>query len=203
MQIWISTSNKGKLAEFTQIFAEHLAAAKIHSTKELGFFSPPPENGKTYEENARIKAKSLKAIKSDQWVFGEDTGLEVEGLNNLPGLHTARYAGPNAADSENIAKMLKMLQLKQAATRAAKFICCIVAYSPEGKEYIFQDQMKGEIAMKPAGLFGFGYDPILIPELTHNPDKKTLAELEPSYKLKYSHRAITTLKLIELIKTQI
>ena len=97
MELWIATGNKGKVREFELLLKEH-PEVKIHTQAELSAFTPRPEDGKTFIENARIKARSVKALKSSDWVLGEDSGLEVDGLNNLPGVHSARYAGPHARD---------------------------------------------------------------------------------------------------------
>ena len=167
----------------------------VHAQGEISYFSPPPEDGDSFEANARKKAKSLNAVKSDCWVFGEDSGLECEGLGNLPGIHSARYAGPKAADSENNAKLLKMLDLRAYDKRAAQFRCVIVAYSPDGKEYVLEGSMKGEIAKKATGNAGFGYDPVFIPE----GETKTLAELGAGFKNKISHRAQALRKLCEVL----
>ena len=122
--------------------------------------------------------------------------LEVEGLGNLPGVHSARYAGPKAADSENTAKLLKMMQIRAVANRNAQFQCALVVYTPTGEEWIFNGQLKGQIAKAPAGQHGFGYDPVFIPE----GETKTLAEIGSGYKSKHSHRAHATMQFIEKLK---
>lgn len=190
MELWLATHNRGKLIEFKTL----LPQMSIHTQSELTVFSQPPENGKTFEENARIKARALKSVKTEVWVVGEDSGLEVEGLNNLPGIHSARYAGPKAADSENIAKLLKMMSLRSATNRKAQFQCCMVVYSPEGQEYVVNGNMKGSIARSLAGTSGFGYDPVFIPE----GETQTLAELGLTRKNQISHRAQAIRKLSEL-----
>lgn len=192
MDFWIATGNKGKLTEFKVMLGSR-PDLKIFSIADLPVFSPPPENGKTYLENARIKTKALKAVKPGQWVMGEDSGLEVPGLGNLPGIHSAVYAGPKAADSENRAKLLKMMQLRNVLDRKAVFKCCMVVYTPSGEEWIFEGQMDGQIARKETGDLGFGYDSIFIPQ----GEEKTLAELGPAYKNKHSHRSIAIHKLLE------
>ena len=184
MELWIATGNKGKLDEYKLTLSKS-SAFQIFSQADLSSFTPKPENGTTFLENARIKAKSVKAIKSQAWVLGEDSGLEVEGLANLPGIHSARYAGPHARDSENIAKLLKMMQIRNITNRAAKFKCVTVVYTAENDEWIFEGELKGHIAPKATGLMGFGYDPIFIPE----GETKTLAELGPGFKIQKSHRA--------------
>ncbi|MFZ4403215.1 MAG: RdgB/HAM1 family non-canonical purine NTP pyrophosphatase [Pseudobdellovibrionaceae bacterium] len=183
MELWIATGNKGKLSEYQLLLKN--SGLDIHSQSEISSFSARPEDGQTFYDNAKIKARSLKAVRPDTWIFGEDSGLEVEGLNNLPGIHSARYAGPKASDSENVAKLLKMMSLRAVPNRNARFACCLVVYTPTGEEWVFTTYMKGTIAAKPAGLHGFGYDPVFIPE----GESKTLAELGSGYKTTHSHRA--------------
>jgi XTP/dITP diphosphohydrolase len=191
MEIWIATGNKGKLDEF-KLSLKSLPNAQIFSQADLKNFSPMPENGDTFVANARIKAKSLKAMKPNTWIIADDSGLEVTGLNNLPGVHSARYAGPHARDSENVAKLLKMMQIRNVAPRTAQFKCVLVIYSPEGEEFVFDGELKGTIALKPTGLMGFGYDPIFVPE----GETKTLADLGPGYKIQKSHRAVALAKFL-------
>lgn len=195
MDLWIGTSNKGKMSEFTLLTTKEKPGLVLKGLKDLPSYVQPPENGKTFVENARIKAKSLKAMKSGQWVMAEDSGLEVDALGNLPGIHSARYAGPKAQDSENVAKLLKMMQIKAVSDRKARFVCTIVAYDPAGNEHIFQGSMAGKIASKPAGLLGFGYDPVFIPD----GQEKTLAELGPGFKVQNSHRTQAYKELLSKI----
>jgi len=196
-ELWVSTGNKGKLNEFKLLFEKELPQFELHSIADLPTFSQPPENGATFLENARIKARSLKAVRPGVWVLADDSGLEVEGLGNLPGIHSARYAGPKAADSENMAKLLKMLQIRAVANRNARFYCCLVVYSPTGEEMIFEGELKGQIGKAPVGQHGFGYDPIFIPEN----ETKSLAELGSGFKSRNSHRAKATLAFIEKLKS--
>ncbi|MCB0349739.1 MAG: RdgB/HAM1 family non-canonical purine NTP pyrophosphatase [Bdellovibrionales bacterium] len=190
MELWLATGNRGKLIEFKTL----LPNLSIHTQTELPVFSAPPETGKTFEENARIKARALKALRPDNWVAGEDSGLEVVGLNNLPGIHSARYAGPKARDQENVAKLLKMMSLRSAVNREAQFQCCIVIYSPDGTESVIHGHLKGTISKKVLGTDGFGYDPVFIPE----GETKTLAELGTTKKNQISHRAMAIRQLQKL-----
>lgn len=198
MEIWIATGNKGKVSEFKLLLQElnDLGPLEIHTQNEIKAFTPRPEDGKTFEDNARIKAKSLKAVKPGVWVIADDSGLEVTALGGLPGVHSARYAGPKASDSENVAKLLKMMLLKNAQTRSAQFVCSLVIYSPTGEEFVLKGELKGTIASKPLGQHGFGYDPIFIPE----GQNQTLAELGAGFKTTHSHRAIALKQFIQKIK---
>jgi XTP/dITP diphosphohydrolase len=195
-ELWIATANQGKLNEFKMLF--NRLPLDIHSQAELPVFSQPPENGDSFVANARIKARALRSLKAGQWVMGEDSGLEVQGLNNLPGIHSARYAGPNAADSENNAKLLKMMALRQLTTRAAQFRSVIVAFDPKGEEHVFEGALKGEIAKNARGTAGFGYDSVFIPE----GQTQTLAELGLAFKNKISHRSQAVAKMIAKMEAQ-
>ncbi|AHI06445.1 putative HAM1 protein [Bdellovibrio bacteriovorus W] len=196
MEIWIATGNKGKLTEY-KILLNSLGEVNLHHQGELSAFTPRPEDGKTFEDNARIKARSLRAVKNNVWVIGEDSGLVVEGLNGLPGIHSARYAGPKASDSENVSKLLKMTALKPMPNRNASFVCSTIVYTPTGEEWVFTGELKGTLATKPAGVHGFGYDPVFIPE----GETQTLAELGSGYKTQHSHRARAMKAFIEKLSS--
>jgi XTP/dITP diphosphohydrolase len=183
MNIWIATTNKGKLIEFRTLLEPQ--GWTVKSPLDLPVYTAPPETGKTFVENARIKARTVKALKPGEWIIGEDSGLEVFGLNSMPGIHSARYAGPKASDGENIAKLLKMMSLRSAEKREARFLCTMVVFSPNGTESIFEGELRGAITRKMQGTGGFGYDPIFCPE----GETKTLGELDPGFKNRMSHRA--------------
>lgn len=182
MEVWVATTNKGKLDEIRNILSE--APIELHSLNELPSYSVPPETGKTFAENARIKAKALRAVKNEAWVLADDSGLEVAGLNNLPGVHSARYAGDNASDAENTAKLLKMMSLRSAQKREAKFKCALAVINPNGEEFLFEGILKGKIGLQQQGTNGFGYDSVFIPE----GHEKTLAQMTPGEKNQISHR---------------
>ena len=195
-ELWIATGNKGKLEEY-KLTLNKVPEIKVFSQSDLPHFTPRPENGATFLDNARIKAKSVKALKAEHYVLGEDSGLEVEGLNNLPGVHSARYAGDNARDSENVAKLLKMLQIRSATNRNAAFKCVTVVLTKQNEEWVFEGVLKGQITAKATGLMGFGYDPVFVPE----GETKTLAELGPAYKIQKSHRAVALAQFLAKLKS--
>lgn len=196
MDLWVATTNQGKLSEFKSLMEQQ--GVIIHSPKELKSYFPPKETGATFEDNARLKSRSMKVMKSGVWVLGEDSGLEAEGLGGLPGIHSARYAGEKAGDAENCAKLLKMMQIRAGDNRKAVFRCTIVAYSPEGIEHVIQGEMSGTIASKASGTVGFGYDPVFIPE----GETKTLAELGLAVKNRISHRANAIRTLLALMNNK-
>jgi len=191
-----------------------LASSNNHKAKEVGMilgrnyqiktqeeFSVPfvPETGKTFAENAYIKANQL-AKNISLPVIADDSGLEVLSINNQPGIYSARYAYIGATDEENINKLLGALKDNPASERKAKFICSLVLIEDYDKQNIiyFNGEWRGEIANKKTGNNGFGYDPIFfIPSL-----RKTAAELATEIKNKVSHRAIAINKLKNFLESQ-
>lgn len=195
MELWIASSNKGKIREFKSLLIDKVPfPLEIHSQDELPVYSLPRETGDSFEANARIKAKALRGMKKECWVIADDSGLEVEGLNGLPGVHSARYAGHRATDVENAIKLLKMISLRSATHRKAQFRCVIVAYSPDGSECIAEGVLRGEISRAMRGTGGFGYDSIFIPEGREN----TLAEMEFAEKNQISHRGMALCRFSKL-----
>lgn len=200
MDIWFATTNRGKVLEFEMLLEPLIKKGlKVKTLGDLATYYPPEETGATFLDNARIKARSLKAMQPREWIVAEDSGLAVEGMNGLPGVHSARYAGPKASDFENRVKLLKIMGLKQLANRNASFLCQMVVFDPEGQEHLFSGELKGTIAKNEVGRNGFGYDSVFIPE----GETKTLAELGVAYKNKVSHRSQATNKLLELLTTKL
>ncbi|MDZ4661749.1 MAG: RdgB/HAM1 family non-canonical purine NTP pyrophosphatase [Pseudomonadota bacterium] len=194
MKLWLATTNNSKIREIKSLL-EHLKI-EIHTCGELSYYSAPNEIGKTFEENARIKAKSLHSVVPQDWVLAEDSGLEVECLGNLPGVHSARYAGPKASDAENTSKLIKMISLKLAENRKARFACCMILLSPTSKESVFMGHLSGEITKALRGTQGFGYDQVFQPL----GETKTMAEMDLAQKNRISHRAKAISELKEFFK---
>lgn len=194
VDLWIATTNSGKLKEFQSL----LPLFKLRSLGEIQGYTPPAETGATFEENARIKAATLKSLKPGNWILADDSGLEVSALGGLPGIHSARYAGPKASDIENQLKLLKMLNLRAPKQRTARFICSLVGYKPSGEEFQFSGVVEGEIAKSSQGQGGFGYDPVFIPE----GETKTFAELGAAKKNLLSHRARAIQKMCESLSSE-
>lgn len=195
-ELWIATTNRGKVLEFEMILEPLVKKGlKIKTLADLDTYYPPEETGQTFLDNARIKARSLKAMKPGAWIVAEDSGLAVEGMNGLPGVHSARYAGPKASDFENRSKLLKIMGLKQLSNRNAAFICQMVVFDSEGREHLFDGELKGKISKTEAGKTGFGYDSVFVPDGQPEGQAKTLAELGLAYKNQVSHRARAVEKL--------
>ncbi len=141
----------------------------------------PPEVGETYYENAREKAAFGQAVdRSGAWILGEDSGLEVEGLGGAPGIRSARFAG-----GMHVERVLEELKGVEGDGRRARYVCELVALSPEGDEVRGTGILEGRIADEPRGTGGFGFDPVFQPE----GEEQTVAELGDGWKRANSHRA--------------
>jgi len=195
VKILIATKNKGKLREFQKLLKG--IDVTLISLNEMPEVQEPVEDGKTFKENAQKKA-------SHYWksfginTLAEDSGLEVFALGGRPGVYSARYAGYNATDQQNIEKLLN--EMKDIPERQARFVA-VLCFIYNGQPYFFEADVRGRIAHEPKGSEGFGYDPVFIPE-GYN---KTFAELGTEIKNRLSHRARAIEKfksfLIELLNT--
>ena len=140
----------------------------------------PPEDGATYEENARGKAAFGREVgPPDAWILGEDSGIEVEALGGGPGVHSARFGG------EGSGKERLLRELQNVDDRRGRYVCTIVAIDPAGEEVAVVGALDGLIAREQRGSEGFGYDPIFVP----NGQERTVAELGNAWKREHSHRA--------------
>ncbi|MDD4591561.1 MAG: non-canonical purine NTP diphosphatase [Parabacteroides sp.] len=188
MKLVFATNNVHKLDEVRNIASQY---TEIVSLADIHCFDDIPETADTLEGNALQKAQYVK----DHFgfdCFADDTGLEVEALNNEPGVYTARYAGPAHDPEANINKLFH--ELKDKKNRNARFRTVIALILNE-KKYYFEGIVKGIIVEERRGTDGFGYDPIFIPEGY----SKTFAELGVNIKNKISHRAIAVNKLISFL----
>ncbi|MCM8830280.1 MAG: RdgB/HAM1 family non-canonical purine NTP pyrophosphatase [Candidatus Omnitrophica bacterium] len=191
MTFYLATKNKNKVSEIQDIL-KNTGILVNPAPLDIIF---PEETGKSFEENALIKARHLKKFISKEPVAGEDSGLIVEKLGNLPGIISARFAGEPADDRKNIEKLLKMLlPYKDITERKARFIT-VVALIENNEERFFTGEVDGFITFTPRGTNGFGYDPVFeIPSIG-----KTFAELTKGEKNKISHRAIAFRKLADYL----
>ncbi|CDA83968.1 non-canonical purine NTP pyrophosphatase [Bacteroides sp. CAG:754] len=185
-----ATNNAHKLEEVAAILGEKI---ELFSLNDIGCHTDIPETAATLEGNALLKSSFIfKNYGLD--CFADDTGLEVEALDGAPGVYSARYAGGEGHDSQ--ANMLKLLHdLEGKKNRKAQFRTAI-SLILDGKEYLFEGVIKGEIIKEKRGDSGFGYDPIFKPEGYD----KTFAELGNDIKNKISHRALAVQKLCEFLQ---
>lgn len=166
-------------------------------------FTLPEETGSTFYENAHLKAMAVRNQFIDHaamfdgkvpWVMADDSGIEVAALAGAPGIYSSRYAGENATDVDNVNKLLTELSGKK--DRRARFVCEIVAISPGGEELHAFGFLEGHIAHEPRGEFGFGYDPVFIPEGY----SLTVSELSAEEKNRISHRARAAIDLLAQLR---
>lgn len=180
-QTWcLATRNPGKLREFRSLLEPH--GYRVLGLDDLGLTKYFDEAGSSFSENARLKALCFSA-ETDLPVLGDDSGLEVFALGGRPGVHSARYAGPRATDSERIKKLLDELEAA-GPERDARFVCALALARQGALLAEAEGQCAGVILTQPRGSGGFGYDPVFyFPGLG-----KTFAELDEAEKNLHSHR---------------
>ncbi len=178
----VATHNKGKLREYRELLRD--LPVRLVYLDEVGIHEDVPETGSTFEENAVQKATAYARL-SGLPTLADDSGLEVDALGGAPGVHSKRYAGPNASDEDRIRKLLAELDGVPPEQRTARFRCVIAVATPEGEVITAHGTVEGVIAEAPRGHHGFGYDPVF-----YLPDRGcTMAELPPEEKNRISHRA--------------
>jgi XTP/dITP diphosphohydrolase len=173
LKAMVCSGNPHKLAEFRELFADW----DLELLEGVEF---PPEDGATYLDNARLKARFGRAVgPSDRWMLADDSGIEVAALAGAPGVVTARWA-----ENRHVEKILAALD--GADDRRAQYVCELVALSPDGDEVVGTGVLRGEIAFTAAGSEGFGFDPVFVPL----GEQRTVAELGDAWKAEHSHRAL-------------
>ena len=181
MRIVLASRNPNKLRELR-------AALPAWEIALLDVPDEPVEDGKTFLDNARIKARHGRAhAPADAWVAGEDSGIEVAALDGRPGVQSARWA------PDGVAQLL--LELTGKSDRRARYVCELVVLAPDGSETRATGTLDGEVADAPRGSEGFGYDPILIPD----GETRTVAELGDTWKAEHSHRAQAARALVRAL----
>lgn len=176
--IWIATSNPHKVEEFQTMLGSQV---QVKSMKDLDQEVHIVENGKTFEENALIKARALYEV-IHQPVLSDDSGLEVDALNKQPGVHSARWMGKDT--SYTIKNQAIIDALKGKKDRSARFVCVIAFIDEQGKEYTYRGTIEGQINDEIVGKNGFGYDPIFY----YPPFHTTTANVSEELKNSVSHR---------------
>lgn len=193
-QVVIASGNKGKIEEFRRML-EPLGLKPV-SAAEAGFTEDIEETGKTFAENAEIKAKTVcKAC--GKIAIGDDSGICVDALGGEPGIYSARYAGEQKDDEENIVKLLGKLKDVPEEERLAHFECAIVCAFPDGRIVRAVGQCFGSVLFEKRGSGGFGYDPIF------GVNGKSFAELSDDEKDRISHRGKALRRLLELLEEEI
>ena len=192
MKIVFASGNEGKVKEIREMLEG--MGIQLVSLKDYVRVPEIIEDGKSFLENALIKAKIISAF-TGETVLADDSGLQVDALGGEPGIYSARYAGQNASDDDNINLLLAKLKSVPQEKRTASFCCALVLYSADGSYDSFESKWKGRIIDERRGDNGFGYDPVFfVPEL-----KMTAAELPAEIKNKVSHRGQAFAQLIKVL----
>ncbi len=187
-----ATNNHNKIEEIQQVVGDKFT---IITLQQAGIDIDIPEPYDSFEENAFAKSSTIHKITGKN-CFSEDTGLEVEALNGLPGVKSARYAGEEKNFAAN--NRLLLQNLEGVENREARFRT-VISLIYNGKNYYFEGICKGRIAHQPAGSNGFGYDPVFIPDGSG----KTFAEMDLFEKNRFSHRKKATAKLMEFLNNNL
>lgn len=191
-KIIFATGNQGKMKEIREILAD--LDAEVLSLKDAGIEADIVEDGKTFEENAQIKAKTICEM-TGEIVLADDSGLEIDYLNKEPGIYSARYMGEDTSYRIKNANLIRRLEGVPDEQRTARFVCAIAAAFPDGAVKTVRGTMEGRIGYEEKGENGFGYDPIFyLPEYGC-----TSAELSMEEKNKISHRG----KALRAIKDEL
>lgn len=194
LRMLLATNNQGKIRELGALISD--SAWELTTPSREGIEIDVREVGKTFEENATIKALAY-ARASNLVTIADDSGLEVEALGGEPGVLSARYAGEGASDRERIEFLLAKLASVPWEERKARFRCVIAIAFPEGKVELCDGECSGIIAFDPKGSKGFGYDPIFyLPEFS-----KTMAELNAEEKNRVSHRGKAASKARQVLRS--
>ena len=189
MKIVFATNNPNKIVEIKDLLPEEI---QILSLKDINCNEQLPETQNTLEGNAVQKAEFVFTNYGYN-CFADDTGLEIEALNNGPGVYSARYSGDDCSPNDNMQKVLQKLEGEN--NRGAKFRT-VIALIMNGKTLLFEGECKGEITKEKAGEKGFGYDPIFLAKGFD----KTFAQMSKQEKGTISHRGIATSKLVEFLQ---
>jgi len=193
MKIVLATNNDHKIKEINEILSD--LKAEILTLKDFPPYRIPEEKGKTFEENALIKAK--EAFKHTNIVsIADDSGLEVEALGNSPGIMSARFAGPGCSYKDNNIKLLDLLKDVPDPKRGATFRCVVAIVFSLSDFRIVEGKVNGIISRSEMGERGFGYDPVF----HYPPLGKTFAQLKPEEKNQVSHRAIAFKKAQKVLE---
>ena len=187
-----ATTNEGKMKEISMIMAD--LDVDICSLKDMGIKADIEENGKTFEENAIIKAKAICNM-TGEMVLADDSGLEVDYMNKAPGVYSARYLGEDTPYSIKNQAIIDNLKDASWEERTARFVCAIAAAFPDGRVITTRATIEGYIGYEEKGTNGFGYDPLMyVPEYD-----MTTGEMEPEMKNRISHRG----KALEMMKEKL
>ena len=186
----VATRNDHKLRELAEIL-DGVELLPLPAGVEL-----PPETGETFADNALIKARAAHAA-TGAAAIADDSGIEARALGGRTGVRSARYAGEDATDEQNLAKLID--ELREADDRSVAYVCVIAHVDTAAAESLYEGRCEGTLTLEPRGSGGFGYDPAFVPADTGAGDRRTMAELEPAEKHAISHRGRAARRLAEAL----
>ena len=193
----LATSNKDKAREIAEILSD--TPFVVTTMKEEGYDPDIVEDGKSFEENALIKARTVHALAEGAYVMADDSGLSIDALDGAPGIYSARFCGEDSTYPEKFAKIFEMLKDVPEEKRTAKFVCSIAVVRPDGSEFTVRGEVCGVLHEKPMGDGGFGYDPIFyVPEFG-----MTTAHMTKEQKNSISHRGKASRAMAEKLKADL
>lgn len=178
-RVVLATRNEHKLRELAEILPG-IELSPLPEAIEL-----PPETGETFAENALIKARAAHEATGEETI-ADDSGIQAYALGGRPGVRSARFAGEDATDEENLEHLISALD--RAVDRRVAYVCVIAHVDVTGEESLFEGRCEGELISEPRGAGGFGYDPAFVPAETGERDTRTMAELSAEEKHAISHR---------------
>jgi XTP/dITP diphosphohydrolase len=192
--LFVASSNPGKVREYRALALAANARVEMDLIPDFDATPPYQEVAYTFGENAAGKALHYSRF-APGLVLADDSGLVVPALGGEPGVHSARYAGPNATDDDRVQKLLLAMNRKKGEKRLARFVCVLVLAEAGGARGVFSAAAEGELLEAPRGQHGFGYDPIFFfPALG-----KTYAEISGEEKNLYSHRGKAFRKALDFL----
>jgi XTP/dITP diphosphohydrolase len=195
-KLLLATRSSGKLRELIPLLERE--AIQLVALGDVPGVPDAEESGRTFEENARIKA-SHAARTAQMWALGEDSGLEVDALDGRPGIYSARYAGKHGDDAANNAKLVR--ELSRFENRSARYVCVMALADPQGRiAGTARGVCEGQILLEPRGSGGFGYDPHFLPEAGN---LQTMAELDAEMKSALSHRGQALRAMLTMIRLHV
>ncbi len=194
MRLLIASGNAKKVLELRRLVAKAGLSLEVVGLADVTPYEEPVENGDSFEENALLKARAGAAV-TGLATLADDSGIEVDVLNRMPGVRSARWSGPGASDADNLELLLRQISDVEPARRRGRFVCAMALVHPDGSEEVLRRTMEGVLVETPRGTNGFGYDPIFV---TDGHDL-TNAELSPDEKDAVSHRGQAVRAMLPLL----
>ena len=194
----LATNNAKKLTELRRIVAQATADVTVLGLTDVAPYPEPAETERTFAGNALVKARACVSV-TGLPALADDSGLEVDVLNGMPGVRSARWSGPDATDESNNELLLGQLVGVPGAERTARFVCAMALVLPDGVEHVRLGTLAGQVGTAPVGENGFGYDPLFVPDGY----TVTSAELDAAAKDAISHRAQAVRAIVPVLLTEL